>query len=93
MAMQIKIRIASADSVARTPSFRDGVRDFMNGTAPRFDGWPDTNTAWAYERGRLAAAQAVATGAPVPKYWFEARRLTPEAKRFIRTAVNCGAVR
>lgn len=91
---QVKTRKVSVASVVRDPAFRKGVTDYAKGRAPDWDQYGlDTNKAWAYERGRLAAAWAASAGRDVPRKWFNQRRLTWEARDFGRDALYAGAIR
>ena len=94
MTRQVETRSVSVDSVVRDPAFRKGVADYDKGRAPDWDQYgSNTNKAWAYERGRAAAAWAKGAGRRTPLQWFQDRRLTWDAKAFGRDALRAGAVR
>ena len=91
---QVKTRKVSVASVVRDPAFRKGVADYTRGRAPDWDQYGlDTNKAWAYERGRLAAAWAASAGRALPEKWFNNRRLTWAARDFGADAIRAGAIR
>lgn len=55
---QVRTKQSKAASLLGNAAFKAGVADFQFGFphAAEYDLCPDTNTAWAYERGRLFAA-------------------------------------
>jgi len=80
---QIGTRKVSMSSVVRSPAFREGFNDYMNGREPQFDrDWnadrrkSSTDKSWAYERGRLFGA------------WFKSKGYTKTPKWFIDRSLN-----
>ena len=82
---QIGTRSVTLNSVARSPAFREGFNDYMNGKPPQFDrDWErdrrksPTDKAWAYERGRIFAAWISSKGMRKDDLgpWFINKRLS-----------------
>lgn len=93
MVEQVRTRRVKMSTVARNPAFRAGIRDFTKGTTPAFDqvysqarGQSVTDSAWAYERGRLFAAWTKGAGRKIPAPWFVDRRLSGDVLEAMREA-------
>lgn len=100
MTRQVRTKMVSLASVARSPAFRDGVADYTKGKAPDYDRvYPykrdrtPTDGIWAYERGRMFAAWAQGEGREIPGPWFIDRRLNWRVRDAVSDAVRAGAIR
>lgn len=68
MTKQVRTKNTTLKAVIRSKAFRLGAEHYTKGKAPTFDAFgTDTNTAWAYERGRLFGAWARSRGEVIPR--------------------------